>query len=77
MNFAQLKDLRCICQVLVKLFCLFFQVYEIQGRLGVATNNFSPGGKIIERSTYDHVTRASIDRIMSAIQSTYQREMYK
>jgi hypothetical protein len=56
---------------------ILFKVYQIQGRLGVATDNFSPDGKIIEKSTYDHVTRASIDRIMSSIQSTYQREMYQ
>ena len=52
-------------------------MYQIQGRMGVATDNFSPNGKVIEKSTYDHVTRASIDRILSSIQSTYQREMYK
>lgn len=52
-------------------------MYHLEGRLGVATDNFMPHGRLIEKSTYSHVNRAKLDRIMSSIQATYQREMFR
>jgi mitochondrial mRNA pseudouridine synthase TRUB2 len=36
-----------------------------------------PHGHLVEKSTYAHVNRAKMDRIMSSIQATYQREMFR
>lgn len=31
---------------------LFMRVYEIKGRLGVWTDDFTPHGRLVERATY-------------------------
>ena len=53
------------------------RVYEIKGRFGVWTEDFTPKSSIIEKATYDHINRSKLDRLMSSIQCTYQREMFK
>jgi len=51
-------------------------IYHIQGRLGVATDNFLPHGRVVEKSTHGHVSRFKLERLLCALQRTYQREMY-
>ncbi|PVD21694.1 hypothetical protein C0Q70_17494 [Pomacea canaliculata] len=53
------------------------RVYHVRGRFGLATTNFSPKGKITERTSYRHITRSRVDRVCAAIQSTSKIRMLK
>ncbi|CAF0720737.1 unnamed protein product [Brachionus calyciflorus] len=53
------------------------KAYHIKGRLGILTNDNTNRGSLIERATYTHVNRSKMDRMMSSIQSVYQREILK
>ncbi|XP_066595153.1 pseudouridylate synthase TRUB2, mitochondrial [Prorops nasuta] len=52
-------------------------IYRIKGVLGQATTNYLKTGKIIEKSTYKHVTRGSIDRLCAAMHTSHQQNMFK
>ncbi|XP_028612844.1 mitochondrial mRNA pseudouridine synthase TRUB2 [Grammomys surdaster] len=49
--------------------------YTVRGLLGKATDNFCEDGRLIEKSTYDHVTRERLDRILAMIQGSYQKAL--
>jgi len=52
------------------------RVYQVKGRLGLATENFSPYGRVVQRSTYHHVTLERIDRIVAGMQAGHQKYMF-
>lgn len=54
----------------------FLRVYHVKGQLGMATHNFSPVGRIIERTTYHHITRPRMDRVLAAVQAGHQKHMF-
>lgn len=53
------------------------RAYELKGRFGLCTSDFTPRGNLVNRCTYSHVNRSKMDRVAASIQGTYQREMYK
>ncbi|XP_076454536.1 pseudouridylate synthase TRUB2, mitochondrial-like [Babylonia areolata] len=54
----------------------YLRVYHVKGRFGWATNNFSPKGKIIERTSYRHVTPIKLDKVVASIQSSHLRNTF-
>lgn len=55
----------------------FLRVYHVKGRFGWATNNFSPKGKIIERTSFGHITQEKLDKVCASIQSSHLRNMFR
>ncbi|XP_036040738.1 mitochondrial mRNA pseudouridine synthase TRUB2 isoform X1 [Onychomys torridus] len=49
--------------------------YTVRGLLGKATDNFCEDGQLIEKTTYDHVTRERLDRILAIIQGSHQKAL--
>ncbi|XP_030633580.1 pseudouridylate synthase TRUB2, mitochondrial [Chanos chanos] len=49
--------------------------YTLEGEFGTATDDFSHNGRIIERTTYDHITRDKLDRVLAMIQGTNQKAL--
>ncbi|XP_074655033.1 pseudouridylate synthase TRUB2, mitochondrial-like [Tubulanus polymorphus] len=55
----------------------YMRVYHVNGILGRCTHDFQPTGRLIERTTWRHVTSAKINRCISAAQAGHQRNMYR
>lgn len=51
------------------------KAYTVRGHLGKATDNFCEDGQLIEKTTYDHVTRERLDRILAIIQGSHQKAL--
>ncbi|XP_038192739.1 mitochondrial mRNA pseudouridine synthase TRUB2 [Arvicola amphibius] len=51
------------------------KAYTVRGCLGKATDNFCEDGRLIEKTTYDHVTREQLDRILAVIQGSHQKAL--
>ncbi|XP_043504685.1 mitochondrial mRNA pseudouridine synthase Trub2 [Polistes fuscatus] len=51
--------------------------YRLKGILGQATDNQFKTGKIVEKSTYEHVKRFHIDKICASMQSSHQKKMFE
>nr|KAF6283185.1 TruB pseudouridine synthase family member 2 [Pipistrellus kuhlii] len=51
------------------------QDYTVLGLLGKATDDFREDGRLVERTTYDHVTREKLDRILAVIQGSHQKAL--
>jgi len=51
------------------------QDYTVRGLLGKATDDFCEDGRLVEKSTYDHVTREKLDRILALIQGSHQKAL--
>lgn len=49
--------------------------YTLEGEFGTATNDFSNQGKVVERSTYDHITRDKLERVMAILQGANQKAL--
>ncbi|XP_037706920.1 mitochondrial mRNA pseudouridine synthase TRUB2 [Choloepus didactylus] len=49
--------------------------YTVRGLLGKATDDFCEDGRLVEKTTYDHVTREKLDRILSVIQGSHQKAL--
>ena len=52
-------------------------VYQIKGQFGLATDNHWDDGKVWEKTTYVHITKGKLDRILASIQATNQKNMFK
>ncbi|KAL5012250.1 hypothetical protein ScPMuIL_010801 [Solemya velum] len=55
----------------------FLRVYHVKGKLGLSTDNFTPKGRIIERTSYRHVTKPRLDKICAAMQANHQKWMFQ
>ncbi|KAE8582166.1 hypothetical protein XENTR_v10019980 [Xenopus tropicalis] len=53
----------------------FTRDYTVRGMLGKATEDFTELGKTIEKTTYDHITREKLERILAVIQGTNQKAL--
>ncbi|XP_063000654.1 pseudouridylate synthase TRUB2, mitochondrial isoform X2 [Elgaria multicarinata webbii] len=51
------------------------RTYTVRGLFGKATDDFSDTGKLIEKTTFDHITREQLDRILSVIQGSNQKSL--
>ncbi|XP_057355082.1 pseudouridylate synthase TRUB2, mitochondrial isoform X3 [Manis pentadactyla] len=49
--------------------------YAVRGLLGKATEDFCEGGRLVEKTTFDHVTREKLDRILAVIQGSHQKAL--
>nr|XP_040142328.1 mitochondrial mRNA pseudouridine synthase TRUB2 isoform X4 [Ictidomys tridecemlineatus] len=49
--------------------------YTVRGLLGKATDDFHEDGRLVEKTTYDHVTREKLDRILAVIQGSHQKAL--
>lgn len=55
----------------------YLRVYHVKGRLGLATDDHTPKGRLIERTTFHHVTQGQMDKICSSCQSGHQGAMFE
>uniref|UniRef100_UPI00358F516B pseudouridylate synthase TRUB2, mitochondrial-like n=1 Tax=Myxine glutinosa TaxID=7769 RepID=UPI00358F516B len=53
----------------------FTRTYTLHGRLGFATKDFSDSGQVIEKVTYDHVTRERLERVIAMVHSSHQKAL--
>ncbi|GAA6090172.1 mitochondrial mRNA pseudouridine synthase TRUB2 [Tachysurus ichikawai] len=49
--------------------------YTLEGEFGMATDDFTNTGRVIERSTFDHVTNDKLDRVLAMIQGANQKAL--
>ncbi|XP_053551981.1 pseudouridylate synthase TRUB2, mitochondrial [Bombina bombina] len=53
----------------------FTKDYTLRGTFGKATNDFTDTGNVIEKTTYDHITRDKLERILAVIQGSNQKAL--
>lgn len=49
--------------------------YTLEGRLGTAANNFTDRGRVMEKSTYDHITLDKLERVLAMLQGVHQKAL--
>ncbi|XP_054473271.1 mitochondrial mRNA pseudouridine synthase TRUB2 [Anoplopoma fimbria] len=49
--------------------------YTLEGEFGSATDDFSHTGKVVERSTYDHITQDKLDRVLAMLEGANQKTL--
>ncbi|XP_061730384.1 mitochondrial mRNA pseudouridine synthase TRUB2 [Nerophis ophidion] len=49
--------------------------YTLEGEFGYATDNFSHTGRVVERSTYDHITQDKLDKVLAMLQGANQKAL--
>lgn len=49
---------------------------EIKGKFGIATDNFMLNGKVIEKATYGHIYRLSVEKMLGSIQASHQADSF-
>ncbi|NXN98761.1 TRUB2 synthase, partial [Rhinopomastus cyanomelas] len=55
--------------------CHLTRVYTVGGLFGKATDDFSDTGKLVEKTTFDHITREKLERIISVIQGSNHKAL--
>ncbi|XP_065709817.1 pseudouridylate synthase TRUB2, mitochondrial isoform X1 [Patagioenas fasciata] len=55
--------------------CHLTRVYTVGGLFGKATDDFSDTGKLVEKTTFDHITREKLERILAVIQGTNHKAL--
>ncbi|XP_071621894.1 pseudouridylate synthase TRUB2, mitochondrial [Heliangelus exortis] len=55
--------------------CHLTKAYTVGGLFGKATDDFSDMGKLVERTTFDHITREKLERILAVIQGTNHKAL--
>ncbi|XP_037079415.1 mitochondrial mRNA pseudouridine synthase Trub2-like, partial [Pollicipes pollicipes] len=53
------------------------RVYQLSGRLGIATNTLFADGRATDRATYGHVTRGRLEAVLAGLQAAHQRLMFE
>ncbi|XP_077430617.1 pseudouridylate synthase TRUB2, mitochondrial [Vanacampus margaritifer] len=49
--------------------------YTLEGEFGTATDDFSHTGRVVERSTYDHITQDKLERVLAMLQGANQKAL--
>uniref|UniRef100_A0A674NIM6 TruB pseudouridine (psi) synthase family member 2 n=1 Tax=Takifugu rubripes TaxID=31033 RepID=A0A674NIM6_TAKRU len=49
--------------------------YTLEGEFGTATADFSHTGKVVERSTYDHITQDKLERVLAMLEGANQKAL--
>lgn len=49
----------------------------MKGKLGEATENCYKNGKVVERSTFQHVKQANMNKLLSVMQASHQKKMFE
>ncbi|XP_042193564.1 mitochondrial mRNA pseudouridine synthase TRUB2 [Callorhinchus milii] len=55
--------------------CHLTKDYTVKGFFGKATDDFSDMGRLVEKTTYDHITRDKLERIVAVIQGSHQKAL--
>ncbi|XP_055516425.1 mitochondrial mRNA pseudouridine synthase TRUB2 [Leucoraja erinacea] len=55
--------------------CHLTKEYTVHGSFGTATEDFSDTGRLIEKTTYDHITLDRLERIIAVIQGSHQKAL--
>ncbi|XP_041370713.1 mitochondrial mRNA pseudouridine synthase Trub2-like [Gigantopelta aegis] len=55
----------------------YLRVYHVKGRFGWATENFSPKGRIIERTSFRHITKPKLDKVCASAQAGHTKNMFE
>ncbi|KFO82433.1 putative tRNA pseudouridine synthase 2, partial [Cuculus canorus] len=55
--------------------CHLTKVYTVGGLFGKATDDFSDTGELVEKTTFDHITREKLERILAVIQGTNHKAL--
>ncbi|XP_061208874.1 pseudouridylate synthase TRUB2, mitochondrial isoform X2 [Neopsephotus bourkii] len=55
--------------------CHLSRAYTVGGLFGKATDDFSDTGKLVEKTTFDHITREKLERILAVIQGTNHKAL--
>ncbi|KAL7891489.1 hypothetical protein AOLI_G00009650 [Acnodon oligacanthus] len=51
------------------------RAYTLEGEFGMATDDFTHSGRVIERTTYGHVTQDKLERVLAMIQGANQKAL--
>ncbi|XP_068170939.1 pseudouridylate synthase TRUB2, mitochondrial [Antennarius striatus] len=49
--------------------------YTVEGEFGTATDDFSHTGRVLEKSTYDHITLDKLERVLAMLQGVNQKAL--
>ncbi|XP_008283877.1 pseudouridylate synthase TRUB2, mitochondrial [Stegastes partitus] len=49
--------------------------YTLEGEFGTATDDFSHKGRVVERSTYAHITQDKLERVLAMLQGANQKAL--
>ncbi|XP_023269898.1 mitochondrial mRNA pseudouridine synthase TRUB2 [Seriola lalandi dorsalis] len=49
--------------------------YTLEGEFGTATDDFSHMGRVVERSTYDHITQDKLNKVLAMLQGANQKAL--
>ncbi|KAM9408442.1 pseudouridylate synthase TRUB2, mitochondrial [Pholidichthys leucotaenia] len=49
--------------------------YTLEGEFGTATDNFTNTGRIVERSTYDHITEDKLDKVLAMLEGANRKAL--
>ncbi|XP_076615247.1 pseudouridylate synthase TRUB2, mitochondrial [Chaetodon auriga] len=49
--------------------------YTLEGEFGTATDDFSHSGRVVERSTYSHITQDKLERVLAMLQGANQKAL--
>lgn len=49
--------------------------YTLEGEFGTATDNFSHTGRVVERSTYGHITQDKLERVLAMLEGVNQKAL--
>uniref|UniRef100_A0A3B4A5M0 Pseudouridine synthase II N-terminal domain-containing protein n=1 Tax=Periophthalmus magnuspinnatus TaxID=409849 RepID=A0A3B4A5M0_9GOBI len=49
--------------------------YTVEGVFGSATDDFSNQGRVIERSTYNHITKDKLEKVLAMLQGANQKTL--
>lgn len=52
-------------------------IYTVHGRLGFATFSHDIEGKIVEKSTYDHITKPRLEKVLSGLLRSSQKQIIR
>ncbi|KAL6457907.1 hypothetical protein MHYP_G00331370 [Metynnis hypsauchen] len=51
------------------------RAYTLEGQFGMATDDFTHSGRVIERTTYGHVTQDKLERVLAMVQGANQKAL--
>ncbi|KAL1131409.1 hypothetical protein AAG570_011026 [Ranatra chinensis] len=53
------------------------RTYKVKGRLGECTDNLFHTGKVVDKSTWRHVRRGAMEKLLANMQASHQKTMYQ
>lgn len=53
------------------------RVYRLSGTFGYMTNNLYKTGKVVDRSSFNHVRRGAFENLLASTESSHQRTMFE